>query len=123
MNISQTLTKENFWNEMMEKYPNAAKKFCDWIDEYKKAVSWATLFNAEVSYTQKATGGFNVITTTAPKYHDLPYAMQLGIWIEYMCQRGGCQWEIENMFDFDLAKDIEGTFKNLLEEEAIEENE
>jgi hypothetical protein len=44
MNIEQTLTKENFFNGMIEKYPKAMNHFCEWIDNYKKAVDWDGLF-------------------------------------------------------------------------------
>ena len=98
MTITENLTKENFWNEMMEKYPEETKRFCDWIDEYKKAVAWDELFG-------------NVFPTTKKiKFHDIPYAMQLGIWLEYVCDRGGCQYEID-VFEFDLREDIEEFLK------------
>lgn len=113
--IRKPLTKENFWNEMMEKYPNATKAFCDWIDEYKKAVGWGNLFNEGLPDTKG-------IFSEAPKFHDLPYAMQVGIWLEYVCNRGGCQYEIENFFEFDLRTDIEGFFEHLLEDEAKADN-
>lgn len=100
MNIRETLTKENFWDRMMELYPNATKKFCQWIDEYKIAVGWNALFGENV------------------KFHDLPGAMQVGIWLEYVCDRGGCTFEIENFFEYDLGEDIEGFFKEILEGEA-----
>ena len=95
MNIEQNLTKENFFNEMKEKYPNSMKHFCDWIDEYKKEVGWIDLFG-------------NII-----KYHSLPYAMQYGIWIEY------CRESLSNFFEqpehisdtVDLREDIQEVFK------------
>lgn len=62
------LTKENFWNDLMAKYPSAVKKFCDWIDEYKKEVGWDSLF-----------GNHLISKTEAIKFHDLPYDMQNGI--------------------------------------------
>lgn len=41
----EPLTKENFWNGMMEKYPAAMQKFCKWIDEYKIREPWEQLFD------------------------------------------------------------------------------
>lgn len=38
-------------------------------------------------------------------------------------KRGGCQYEIENFFEFNLRKEIEDCFNFLLEPEAIAENE
>src|SRR5689334_103194 len=79
MNISHPLTKNNFWNKMMEEFPNAMKLFCDWIDEYKKAVGWDDLFNDGFEYKD----GQAYFKIKSPKYHDLPYAMQQGIWISF----------------------------------------
>lgn len=114
MKLQETLTKENFWDRMMQDYPNATKKFCQWIDEYKKAVNWDALFASNESTMQLHSSKY--------KFHEIPHAMQLGIWLEYINQRGGCQFEIEDFFEYDLAEDIEDMFKNLLEEEAINEH-
>lgn len=62
------MTKEYCWDELMDKYPLGMKNFCSWIDKYKKQVNWDQVF---------AFDG-------APKYHELPGAMQLGIFIEYV---------------------------------------
>lgn len=73
------LTKENFWNELHEKYPSQMKVFCDWIDEYKKRVNWEYIFSHTNSeYTQYA--GFSLRT---PKFHEIPIAMQIGIIVEF----------------------------------------
>ena len=64
----EQLTKENFWNSMMEKHPNAMKHFCKWVDEYKARVDWQTLFDHNAW----------------PKYHNLPGAMQFGIFVEFL---------------------------------------
>ena len=68
------LTKENFWNKMMDENPHIMKIFCNWIDEYKKQVGWNDLFNSNSEY-QNAKGK----NAKAPKFHDLPLEMQLGI--------------------------------------------
>lgn len=69
-----SLTKENFWNDLYEEYPSEMKHFCDWIDEYKKNNNWSELF---------AKGERTDIT---PKYHNLPIAMQIGIFIQYVAE-------------------------------------
>lgn len=56
-----SLTKENFWNEIKERYPEAVDHFCTWIDGYKKEVGWNDLFG-EIF-----------------KFHNLPFDMQNGI--------------------------------------------
>lgn len=57
----KNLNKEEFWNPLYEKYPEAVQLFCDWIDEYKKAVNWNEIIGEKV------------------KFHDLPYEMQFGL--------------------------------------------
>lgn len=116
MQLEETLTKENFFNEMLEKYPKAMKHFCEWIDEYKKAVGWDKLFNDhyhQSNIRRAANGEICSIDFSTPKYHDLPYAMQYGIWIEY------CSQDLHHYFEqpehisdsVDLREDIEGVFK------------
>ena len=106
---SVSLTKENFWNELNERLPAGTKVFCDWIDEYKERLDWSKLFNAGYVLNRHYHIGFMVDPglTLAPKFHDLPYAFQLGIWIQFVLDRGGCAWEIDYMFSFDLREEIE----------------
>lgn len=108
MNLESTLTKEDFFNEMKEKFPNAMKHFCDWIDEYKKAVHWNDLFgNTKIIQREHYWADI--------KFHHLPYAMQYGIWIEY------CRQSLSDFFEqpehisdtVDLREDIEGVFKEM----------
>ncbi len=86
----ECLTKENFWDEAMGKYPLAVTVFCEWIDKYKEKVGWNNLFG----YTIK---GFNPISMSPTglsgtvtekegrvKYHDLPIAMQFGVYLEFV---------------------------------------
>lgn len=94
MEIQQNLTKENFWNEQMEKFPKSMKIFCAWIDEYKKAVNWTGLFG-----------------TDQMKFHNIPYEMQQGIWIRF------ANWILPKFFEqpeysyrFDLEEDIKIVF-------------
>lgn len=75
------LNKENYFNEMTERYPVAMKKFNDWIDGYKKEVNWNIVFNSYSEYQNRF--GKNAI---APKFHDLPFDMQKGIIVRFMCE-------------------------------------
>jgi hypothetical protein len=75
----ESLTKENFWNEMEQKYPKAMKNFKEWIDKYKSEHDWGNLFNAGMYRDQYEWHP----STTAPKYHELPIAMQFGIFLEW----------------------------------------
>lgn len=70
----ETLTKEDFWNLMMTKYPERMKDFCAWIDEYKKTVGWDNLFQNGHLYGRDPE--FRDI-----KFHNIPVAMQLGIFM------------------------------------------
>ena len=104
----ENLNKENFWNELYEKYPLGMKVFCDWIDEYKKKNNWKMLFNSNSEY-QNADGK-NAI---APKYHDLPLAMQIGIWIEFCSELSVHEWEVDDLCTYDWKADITECFKML----------
>lgn len=73
-----TLTKESFWDEQTRLHPIAMQDFSKWIDEYKADVNWDDLF---VSTFKPILG--------APKFHDLPDAMQIGIFFYYLAQRSG----------------------------------
>lgn len=106
MILSETLTKENFWNEMYSTYPNACKIFCDWIDEYKETVKWWELFNAG---NPSGEG-----QKQPPKFHEIPYAMQQGIWIEFANQTVNEYFEQpEYSYCGDLAEDIKTVFTEL----------
>lgn len=107
--IYDNLNKENFWNDLYAKYPKAVQVFCDWIDKYKKENKWDKLFNPNYKFIHSTDEeGTTSTIISEPKFHDLPIALQTGIWIEFLCERGGCSWEIEDMFEFDLATDITG---------------
>ena len=86
----ETLTKENFWNEMEQKYPKAMAHFKQWIDKYKSEHDWDRMFcdGVEIKWAGVVDGelrsGYRV--TRAPKYHELPIAMQFGIFTEYLYQ-------------------------------------
>lgn len=80
----EKLTKEGFWNDLMKKYPDEMKLFCNWIDEYKKRVNWNDLFNTNAKHQNKVA--FVHVRSEAPKYHDLPLAMQIGIFLQYVTE-------------------------------------
>jgi hypothetical protein len=119
MKIQKTLTKENFFNEMMEKYPKAMKMFCTWIDEYKESVNWNKLFNDSYSRTniQRASNGeICNIDVSAPKFHDIPYDMQVGIWINFAEDTLDHLFEQpEYSYSGDLEEDIKTVFKEIEE--------
>lgn len=59
--IMYNLNKENFWDKIKEKYPEAFEHFSAWINDYKVEIGWGAIFNGGV------------------KFHDLPFEMQNGI--------------------------------------------
>lgn len=116
----ENLNKENFWNALMEKYPKGVQAFCDWIDEYKHKNDWDRLFNAGIEEFSRGMMRGEIVEmgrTRAPKYHDLPLAMQIGIYIEFMIDRGGCGWEC-NLMEIDWREEIEGMIKIIHESEV-----
>ena len=92
----ENLTKENFWNDLMDKYPEEMKRFCAWIDEYKKRVDWERLFG---NFSPEVLS----VKVARTKYHDLPIAMQIGIFLQFTIENGGFStWahlspEVKNM--------------------------
>lgn len=78
----ETLTKENFWNEMEQKYPKAMAHFKEWTDEYKEQNGWSSLFN-ETRKGDCGNGSCGWPENYAPKYHELPIAMQFGIFLQF----------------------------------------
>lgn len=97
MKLERTLTKENFFNRMMESYPVACKRFCDWIDEYKKEADWSILFLHRRRYI---------------KYHDIPHAMQLGIFIAFIRDTTPGQDYVIDLMAFNFEDLIEEHFKH-----------
>jgi hypothetical protein len=103
----QNLNKENFFNEIGKKYPQAFAHFNQWIDEYKKEIGWDELFNqAGLPDDDKPV-----------KFHDLPYDMQNGILARFDLEKFhgklGCSkimahepQRIENLFR-DVQRAIE----------------
>lgn len=107
MKLTEPLTKENFFNEMMDTFPHSMKVFCNWIDEYKKEIEWENLF-------------MNGIRKVKTKFHHLPYAMQQGIWIEFVGQTLHKYFEQpEYSYCGDLELDIKTVFEEM---EQMEES-
>lgn len=79
----ESLTKENFWNDLQGKYPEQMKQFCAWVDEYKKRVDWNAVFNYEQSHNDLYKKYNIPPRRDAPKFHDLPIAMQWGIFYQF----------------------------------------
>lgn len=114
MNLTQPLTKENFWDATMKQFPKATKEFCQWIDKYKEAVNWNGIFGEHE--TRDTDTGKIVSCGFAPKFHNIPYAMQQGIWIEFVNQNLHQYFEQpEYSYSGDLEEDIKTVFSEIEE--------
>lgn len=118
--MEENLTRENFWDALYAQYPKGVNVFCEWVDEYKKKYNWDTLFKGDIR-SIAVTGTSVTCEYDTLKYHDLPLAMQIGIWIEFVCDRGGCAWEIDDMFTYNWKEDITEYCKMLQEEVTLQE--
>lgn len=117
MNLRDSLTKENFWKATMEQFPKSTKLFYDWIDEYKKASNWDNLFGAH----ETKMNGSLVCMGYAPKFHELPYDMQAGIWIRFVNDTLPQFFEQpEYEYSFDLEEDVKTVFGEI--EQEIDED-
>ena len=67
------MTKENFWNEIEQRWPGELEMFSQWLDEYKKKIHWDDLFHREKREHY----------WTDLKFHHLPDAIQIGIFYQY----------------------------------------
>jgi hypothetical protein len=94
----ESLTKENFWNDLQTKHPETMKVFCDWIDGYKKRVNWDQLFSVHPWSTRTdrpatkddyETHKRGEINPGQYKYHHIPIAMQLGIFLQFVFEVEG----------------------------------
>lgn len=73
------LNKANTWDAFDMQYPTAMCKFRKFIDIYKAENGWNDLFNSNSDYQNRL--GKNAV---APKFHDLPFEMQIGIIIAFL---------------------------------------
>lgn len=59
--MSQNLSKATFWDQIKKDHPVQMKQFSEWIDRYKLTDGWFLYIREGI------------------KYHDLPFALQIGI--------------------------------------------
>lgn len=75
----ENLNKENFFDRMTALYPGGMQVFHGYVDAYKKQVNWDDLFNSNY---QNAEGK----NAPAPKFHEIPYEMQIGILLKFVSE-------------------------------------
>lgn len=95
----QNLNKENFFNELVLKYPKAMSIFCKWIDQYKLDNKWDEIFTFKTVPVNE-----NEQTIVIHKFHHIPYAMQVGIIFQFYN---------ETFNNHDLMQYNEDTFKGV----------
>lgn len=66
-----------FLNEMKAQYPRAFLNFTYWFTGYKSEVNWKKLFYDK-------SGDAYDWSQVAPEFEGLPYALQFGIFVEFM---------------------------------------
>lgn len=87
----EDLSKINFWDGVKVLYPKTMVYFNLWIDGYKKDNDWDMLFNQN-----------KFTNTLSPKFHDLPFAMQFGIFTHFLAEQG------------DTLDELIGDFKSIV---------
>jgi len=108
-----SLTKENFWDEVMKHSPETLTSFCKWIDEYKQRVGWDKLFDGKWDEAAPGIIGYHIT-----KFHHIPFAMQLGIFMQYCLEMPHRYQFIEGM-PASMQKMIETIFDWFYQEEKI----
>lgn len=71
-----------FWVAMKQRYPQVMELFLEWVNSYKLDNHWKQLFNYSLD-AKRDIPGLIIIT---PKFHDLPIAMQMGIFMQFMAE-------------------------------------
>lgn len=89
------MTKAEFWLPLEVKYPLQMADFRRWIDEYKRREKWSRFFRYE-----HAVDGTEL---HAPKFHDLPNALQLGMFIQYTVENGGRSFIDQRLVENELS--------------------
>lgn len=80
--------KENLFNALQKRFPEALAEFCQWIDDYKNEVGWHDL-------CQYST-----------KFHDLPKEMQIGIIMRFSIEMAIKYDGEEKTFESDIQEMI-----------------
>lgn len=69
-----------FWDELHKTYEIDVEYFYNWIDKYKKTIGWNALYRP---LTSGGARGFSY-----PKFHDMPTAIQFGIFLQFVSEKG-----------------------------------
>lgn len=101
--------EKGFFDEIKEIYPEEVEHFLKWIDQYKADHNWNKLFNIT---------GF----MAGVKYHELPFAMQLGIIAQYLIEQEDSEGKTTQEVFARLKNQIKTSFKELHNEKIHRES-
>lgn len=91
----EDLNKINFWQAVEVLYPKATAYFKLWVDGYKADNDWDDLFNDhDMDKNRDIDFGNATYSCQSPKFHDIPFAMQMGIFTQFLAEQGS---EVETM--------------------------
>ena len=96
------MTKEGFWADIAREYPEQMADFQVWLSEYRRREGWDELFNngRSCNATMDKYATAQTASDFGPdagirsfdhqvKFHNLPNAMQIGIFMQYTIEHGG----------------------------------
>lgn len=123
--MANNLTQE-FWSKLAEKYAGEISVFRNWIDEYKKRIGWEKLFHPQFNFVIVKASGLSAPEFIAPKFHDLPDAMQAGLFMQYVLETKGAHrysivFDTEQMHLGEKSSSS-STFSEIIEEWFCQEH-
>ncbi len=99
------LTRQNFWNNILQKYPELYKIFIEWIAEYKARPECDFIFFP--SYDSEL---FPEEQKLVEYFENVPIALQIGIFLQYVAEEKekfyGIEYYIETPGDWELMPGI-----------------
>lgn len=81
------MNRSEFWDILSEKYPEEVGDFTHWCDEFKRRYNWFGIFREGADTIETPLG--TAVIHKSIKIHDLPQAMQIGIFLQYTIEHGG----------------------------------
>lgn len=108
------MTKAGYWDQLMADYPDQMNDFCTWIDEYKRREGWAILFNTGRLLNRDLVQSLDTsIAIHDPKFHDLPNAMQIGVFIQYTVEMGDIPFITLETLNFNETYNMTGFIQRI----------
>ncbi len=116
------LTYHEFWEPLENAYPEACKVLYEWLENYREQVNWKKMFsvtmwsikhNRAMGAEDYETHNRHEIATHLYDFHDLPIAMQIGIFIEFVDNTTGGTWNFSGQFIVDWAVEIKNYISKL----------